>query len=121
MAEGKYISHLVVAGIKQNTPLDAKAYIQFYNIFVGNTSSKEEKLNFVEYFFIPEGMDDIEIEHLRLIIELLCEKTMKENIDAMNNPEEESVSSLVFEIVSKKSTEDRISRTKMREQLDSTE
>ena len=38
--EGKYISLRIISGIKQNTPLDARAYIRFYGIFVGNTATK---------------------------------------------------------------------------------
>jgi hypothetical protein len=37
---GKYLSTRILSGICQNSPLDAKAYIKFYGLFIGNSCTK---------------------------------------------------------------------------------
>lgn len=70
---GRYITSRVFAGIRQKDCFDVRAYIRFYYIFVGKTAKTSEKIEFLEFFFIPEGCISIEYEQLKLIVELLCE------------------------------------------------
>lgn len=61
------------AGLKQEEDLNLAALTRFYAIFINKVASHAEKVKFLCFFFIPAGQDKIDLQVLKLILELMCE------------------------------------------------
>lgn len=48
------------------------SFTLFWNLFVGRTAKIEEKVHFLTYFLIPAGQERVELEVIRLILEVMC-------------------------------------------------
>ena len=87
----------VIEGIKTNGPLNVRAYIRFCKVVVAGDASREERAGFLEYFLMPEGLGLMDRELLRLILELLCEKSGAENPEEEEGPMGDRLSRLLLQ------------------------
>lgn len=69
-----HITRRIISGLVQNAggSLSLTSFTLFWNLFVGRTAKNQEKVDFLTYFLMPAGQERVELEVIKLILELMC-------------------------------------------------
>lgn len=74
MKKNIHLTRRLISGIKQIGNFNLGALVRFYAIFINRIASFSEKIKFLLYFFIPHGQEKIQLDVMKLILELMCEE-----------------------------------------------
>ena len=73
MKKNIHLTRRLISGIKQEGRFTLNAMVKLYSIFINRVASFEDKIKFLLYFFIPHGQEKIQLDVLKLILEIMCE------------------------------------------------